>query len=316
MVDAVITWVDGDDPDHAAKRARHASRAVPASSRAATRFASRGEVGWCVASILRFCPFVDRVHIVTDGQRPGALDALLARRPDWTDRVRIVDHREVFGVDADLLPVFSSRSIETMLFRTPGLAERFLYFNDDMVVGRPLSEDLFFRDGLPVLQGRMHRFPNPALERLKAWLRPGPGRAGFGHAQQQAARMAGFEDRFLLVGHHPHPMRRSTLAGFFEAHPGLLRRQAGHRFRSAGQVSPIGLACHLEILKGAPLRAPGPSGTLKPTAGAARRGALLEALARGRLDTFCIQSLDAMPQADQDATLRAMDDWLAAVITA
>lgn len=316
MIDAVITWVDGDDPKHAAKRNRHDTSAVHPSSQAATRFASRGEIGYCVASILSFCPFVDRVLIVTDAQRPSALNPLLERRPDWTDRIRIVDHSEMFGADADLLPVFSSRSIETMLFRIPDLAERFIYFNDDMFMGRSVSEDLFFQDGLPVLQGNMHRFPRPILERLKAWLKPGDERAGFKQAQQRAARIAGFKNKYLLTGHHPHPMRRSTLAMFFEAHPDLLRQQARHRFRSAEQFSPIGLAYHLEILQGAKLRAPGPSGYLKPTTSADRRKAVLQALARGQLDTICIQSLDAMPRTDQDAILGSLDDWLDANIMA
>lgn len=316
MIDAVITWVDGDDPEHVAKRERHDSRSVHPSSRAATRFASRGEIGYCVASILSFCSFVDRVFIVTDAQWPSALDPLLERRPDWTERIRIVDHQEMFGVNADLLPVFSSRSIETMLFRIPDLAECFIYFNDDMFVGRPLSEDLFFQDGRPVLQGRMHRFPNPILGHLKAWLKPEIERAGFKHAQQRAARMVGFKDKYFLAGHHPHPMRCSTLERFFDAHPGLLRRQAGHRFRSAEQFSPIGIAYHLEVLQGATLQAPGPSGYLKPTAKTDRHKAVLQALALGQLDTICIQSLDAMPRTDQDAILRTLDDWLDAVMIA
>lgn len=317
MIDAVITWVDGDDPAHAARRQRHAGPAVHAGSQAATRFASRGEIGYAVASILSFCPFVDRVLIVTDAQRPGPVQALFDRRPDWRDRVRIVDHHEMFGVDADLLPVFSSRSIETMLFRIPGLSERFLYFNDDIFVGRPLTEDLFFRDGLPVLRGDWQRFPHPALTRLKTWLRPAAGqRASFRRAQQQAARMVGFSRRYFLAGHRPHPMRRSTLARFFESRPDLLRQQAGHRFRSAGQFSPIGLAYHLEIGQGADTRPPGSSGYLKPSTRRDRREAMLAALARHELDTFCVQSLDAMPPADQSAVLAALDRWRDAAMTA
>ena len=316
MVDAVITWVDGDDPAHAAKRQRFTGGAVHPNARSATRFASRGEIGYGVWSILTFCPFVDRVFVVTDDQRPQAVEALFADRPDWRDRVRIVDHRDLYREHADLLPVFSSRSIETMLFRIPDLAEHFIYLNDDIFIGRPVARDLFFRDGRPVLQGRLHRFPNPVLARLKAWVKPGPARAGFKDAQQRAARLVGVQDRYFLAEHRPHPMRRSTMEAFFDARPDLLRAQAAPRFRSADQFSPIGLAHHLELLAGATVVPPSPSGYLKPTSRPDKRAAVLDALRQGRLDTICIQSLDAMAPADQDAVVAALDAWVAAGSTA
>ncbi|MDB6453730.1 Stealth CR1 domain-containing protein [Falsirhodobacter sp. 20TX0035] len=316
MIDAVVTWVDGDDPAHADKRRRFAGGAVHPNARSSTRFASRGEIRYNVWSILSFCPFVDRVFIVTDAQTPRALEVLFADRPDWRDRVRIVDHRDLYREHADLLPVFSSRSIETMLFRTPDLAEHFLYLNDDIFIGRPVAEDLFFQKGQPVLQGRLHRFPNPVLARLKAWVKPGPARAGFKDAQQRAARLVGVRDRYFLAEHRPHPMRRSTFERFFDAHPDLLRAQAAPRFRSADQFSPIGLAHHLELGAGAKVVPPSPSGYLKPTSRPDKRKAVLEALRQGRLDTVCIQSLDAMAPADQDAVVAALDAWVAAGSTA
>jgi len=315
-MDAVITWVDGDDPAHAARRRRFQDGPVHSNAHSATRFASRGEIGYCVWSILEFCPFVDRVFIVTDDQRPTAVEALLAKQPDWRDRVRVVNHREIFRDHDDLLPVFSSRSIETMLFRIPGLAERFIYLNDDIFIGRPLTEDLFFRSGIPVLHGRMHAFPNAVLQRLKTLLKPGPRRASFKEAQQQAARIVGFQDRYFLAEHRPHPLRKSTFEGFFASHPDLLRFQISHRFRSPEQFSPIGLACHLELAAGATVRDPSPSGYLKPTADGNRRRAVLDALREGQLDTICIQSLDAMPAADQEGVIRALDDWSRGGITA
>jgi Stealth protein CR2, conserved region 2 len=33
-----------------------------------------------------------------------------------------------------LLPTFNSRAIESMLWRIDGLADRFVYFNDDMML--------------------------------------------------------------------------------------------------------------------------------------------------------------------------------------
>ena len=68
-----------------------------------------------------------------DKQVPPAID------PDSAERynVRLVDHREIFRGHKELLPTFNSLAIESMVWRIKGLAERFLYFNDDvMLVGR------------------------------------------------------------------------------------------------------------------------------------------------------------------------------------
>ena len=309
-IDAVISWVDGDDPRHAAKRETYIGQNVHASARAATRFADRGEIGYCVVSVLRFCPFVRRVFIVTDAQYPAALKPILAARPDWRGRVDIVDHLAIYGEHADLLPVFSSRSIETMIHRVPGLAEHFIYLNDDVFIGRQLAPDHFFRAGKPVLRGRMKRFPNSLVERARSALLPGVRRAGFSLAQQKAARLTGCRRSYLLASHRPHPMRRSTVAGFFADRPALLRAQAGHRFRSPDQFSPVGLANHLELALGAPVEAADVIGLLKPPRRGGGRAAIettLSALNRGALDSLCVQSLDEMSEADQLRVMTELD---------
>lgn len=320
-IDAVITWVDGEDPQHAAKRARYLqdgrTDGVHQDALAATRFADRGEIGFAVRSILRFCPFVRRLHIVTDGQYPACLERILSEHPEWRGRVRIVDHRAIYGEHADLLPVFSSRSVETMIHRIPGLAEHFVYLNDDMVVGRPLDREYFFRAGAPVLRGTMRRFPNAMIRWLKP-LRPGPRRAGFNEAQRAAARLVGRRRDCLLVGHHPHAMRRSTLADFFATRPELLREQAGHRFRSSEQVSPIGLANHLELARGAPVEPAGDVGYVKPPRTNRNRAAIratLAALEQGALASLCIQSLDAMVEDDRRMVLASLARTYGAVQT-
>jgi hypothetical protein len=44
-------------------------------------------------------------------------------------------------------------------------------------------------------------------------------------------------------------MRAATLAGFFAAHPGLLRETIAHRLRHPGQLRPESLAVHLELAR-------------------------------------------------------------------
>jgi len=52
------------------------------------------------------------------------------------------------GGGHEQLPTFNSLAIETMLWRIEGLADRFLYFNDDMMpVGPVKPADFFSRVG-------------------------------------------------------------------------------------------------------------------------------------------------------------------------
>lgn len=312
MIDAVVTWVDGDDPAHAAKRATFQPDGFHSASTASTRFAHRGEIRYCVWSILHFCPFIRRVFIVTDDQRPKALESLVSANPDWEGRIETVSHRSIFGKHADLLPVFSSRSIETMLYRIPGLSEHFIYLNDDIFIGRTLTAEYFFRDGRPVLRGHVSNFPNKMITLLKLLLRRGPKRAGFKEAQQLAARLVGRTDSYLLAGHYPHALRRSTMAGFLEPDEARLRAQVAHRFRSSEQFSPIGLANNLELSHGAFVEAPKNIGYIKPPRNrreSAKIAATMRALARGELASICVQSLDAMSEQDSRVIFSGLEAW-------
>ena len=58
--------------------------------------------------------------------------------------VSIVDHKDLFEEYSEYLPTFNSLSIETMLYRIPGLAEQFIYFNDDFFLANNTKLEDFF----------------------------------------------------------------------------------------------------------------------------------------------------------------------------
>lgn len=308
-IDAVITWVDGADPAHARKRARVLGEEAQRHAAAdATRFGDCGEVAWCVASLLRFAPWLRRIHIVTDEQQP----AFLARiaHTALAQRVRLVDHRELFHGYEQYLPTFSNRSIEAMLHRTPGLAARFLYLNDDFMLLRPVAPGDFFRGDSVVLRGRWRDgVARARWQRLRATLSrffpggAGPARVarpGQHEAQQMSARMAGFPARYFQFPHCPAPLRRDTIAAWFAANPAALERNLSFRLRSAEQFLTVALANHLEIAQGHALidnrlR----SLRLQPArqSAAALRSALARADADEALAFLCVQSLDEASEA-------------------
>ena len=253
-IDAVLTWVDGEDPVHVAKR-RAYDPGFGAAGVEATRFASRDEIRFSLLALLKFAPWLRCIHIVTDGQIPAVVQELWAN-PALRERVKIVDHAVIYAGHEDLLPVFSGRTIETALFRIPDLAERYLYLNDDFFLIRPVQPADFLSETGPVLRGHwMTRAYGlvPLLQlavgrlkrRGKNW-QP----VGFKLQQLRAARLVGWGLRFFSIGHTPHPLRRSTFQRFQAAHPGVIEANMAPRFRHGSQFNPASLANHLELAAG------------------------------------------------------------------
>jgi hypothetical protein len=319
-IDAVVAWVDGNDPAHRAKlNAYLAEIGQRPKTAAPTRFSSVGEIDFCIASLLRFAPFVRRIHVITDAQSPPCLADLWQRDPALRQRIVLVDHRAIFAGHEDCLPTFNARSIETLLWRVPGLAEHFVYLNDDMMLIKPLTAADWFRDGWPVLHGK-YAIPIDREwgQRIKRTLRrllhrPKPPSPLHKRTQSISAARVGFEKRYFVVNHYPHPLRQSTFARHFGAHPQELRRNIAHRLRSAAQFGPVALANHLEILAGQAHLEPDNRLLYAEPAAMTREqlGQTLAAAERNPHVAFaCLQSLD-----ETDETLRQdVFDWLTRVV--
>lgn len=142
-IDVVLTWVDGADPVWRAAFDQHreAVGLSPAHHSAHdSRYRSRDELRYLLRSLWAYAGWARRIHVVTAGQRPAWLIE--------DDCLRVVDHSEILPAAA--LPTFNSHSIEASLHRIPDLAEHFIYFNDDMLLGRPTRPETFFTaNGLP-----------------------------------------------------------------------------------------------------------------------------------------------------------------------
>ena len=70
-IDAVITWVDGNDPLHQKKITEALS--LEKSKRlyiGSSKYKQIGEIYFCVLSILKFAPFIRNIFIVSDSQVP------------------------------------------------------------------------------------------------------------------------------------------------------------------------------------------------------------------------------------------------------
>ena len=245
-VDAVITWVDGSDPAHKQKRDHYLNQAeTPLHDNGTNphRWVCSDELNFCIRSIVNHAPWVRRIWIVTDSQIP-----VLASLPDdFAAKISIVDHRAIFAGHEDALPTFNSLSIETMLWRIPGLSEHFLYFNDDVFLTAPvMPRDFFARNG-PVLRGKWVNhsvMAQSSISRDDASL--------LNHFNQiNAAGMIGYTaDHVFESAHVVHPMQRSVMAELFEVYPKAFKRNAGFRFRCTKQFLAQSLHNHACLASG------------------------------------------------------------------
>jgi Stealth protein CR2, conserved region 2/Stealth protein CR1, conserved region 1 len=245
-VDAVITWVDGSDPRHKAQRAYYLKNAqTPLHDNGTNphRWVCSDELNYCLRSIGNNAPWIRRIWIVTDNQHPD-MSALPA---DLLAKTSIVDHREIFrGYDA-ALPTFNSLSIETMLWRIPGLSEHFLYFNDDVFLTAPVTPADFFAENGPVLRGKWVDYS--AL----AECGESRGDASLLHQYNQinAAEIIGYSASHLFESAHVvHPMQYSVMAALFESYAAECERNASYRFRDTEQYLPQSLYNHACLASG------------------------------------------------------------------
>ncbi|MCQ9386009.1 stealth family protein [Brevibacterium sp. 50QC2O2] len=227
-VDLVYTWVDGDDPGWRAKRAAVEASVDPGSlnetATVTSRFISRNELKYSLRSVEYYASWVRTIYLVTDGQIP-----------DWLDtsnpKIKVIDHKDIF-TDADALPVFNSHAIESQLHHIPGLADKYVYMNDDIVFMRPTNPELFFTGS-----GQSKFFPSAApldieppssrdlpvmsaAKRNRDYIRTNYGRI--------------VTNKFK---HTPHPQLRRELEWMEEQHPDMFTQVEHSRFRHPDDLS-------------------------------------------------------------------------------
>ncbi|MBE6209089.1 MAG: hypothetical protein E7128_02515 [Rikenellaceae bacterium] len=144
-IDFVITWVDGSDP---AWQKEYRQYCTPDGSENTSpiRYRDWGTLRYWFRAVEKYAPWVRRIHFITWGHLPEWLDTS-------NPRLNVVRHADY--IPAQYLPTFASRPIELNMHRIEGLADHFVYFNDDMMLGRPVTPERFFRGGLPCDMARL-----------------------------------------------------------------------------------------------------------------------------------------------------------------
>ena len=136
-IDIVIPWVDGTDPEWIKEFNKYCPENRMIDSRM-IRYRDDGLIKYVFRSIEKFAPWVRKVHFVTCGQIPEWLNT-------DCEKLHHVVHKDY--IPEDCLPVFSANPIEVLIHKIPDLSEKFIYFNDDMILTRKINPDYYFKNG-------------------------------------------------------------------------------------------------------------------------------------------------------------------------
>jgi hypothetical protein len=128
--DIVFTWVNGNDASFLKLVQQHKSDLTR------NRVQNHDELRYSLRSIEKYAPWARYIFIVTNGQIPRWLNL---SHP----KIKLISHKQIFPNKVHL-PTFNSLAIESHLHRIPGLSRRFLYFNDDILLGKPISIEDFY----------------------------------------------------------------------------------------------------------------------------------------------------------------------------
>lgn len=239
-IDVVYTWVDGTDPEWLAVKHDHRPQLLPSDSGILhaesrndlkERFNNRDELKYSLRSLEMFAPFIRNIFIVTMNQVP-----------DWLDtdhpQITMVDHRDIYSIP-DALPTFNSSSIETQLHHIDGLAEHFIYFNDDVFLGKACDwTEFFYGNGAAKFFPADHSVAAAdVVDSAEEYL----------IADRNAINLFRKEYGFTAhrpMSHVPHAARRSVLYELEEKFQHEFDVCQRARFRSVNDIRPIAFMGH------------------------------------------------------------------------
>lgn len=141
-IDIVIPWVDPSDIQWQKDKALYSNKPLILDSKEEKYYRDWNTLLYLFRSIDVNMPWVNKIHFITYGHLPQWLNT--------SNPKLIVHNHSSFFKEGHAFPVFSSDAIEMNIGNLPDLSEKFIYFNDDEIVVKPVEPSRFFRGKLPV----------------------------------------------------------------------------------------------------------------------------------------------------------------------
>jgi len=120
------------------------------------RLSYNNELKYSLRSIDYYAPWVNKIYILMN----------TSNQPSWikpNDKIIIVDHTDTFP-SKEYLPNTNSNAIETTICNIPNLSEHYIYFNDDVFLGKKVKYTHFFT---PDGKAKIHNFAVNTVKTIK-----------------------------------------------------------------------------------------------------------------------------------------------------
>jgi hypothetical protein len=233
-IDLVYTWVDDQWPGY--RDLLHTHAGVRHDHNPNRTRDNLELLRYSLRSVARYMPWVRNVHLLTcRPQMPAWLDA---------SRVSLIHHDQI--MEPRVLPTFSSFAIVSHVNRIPGLSQRFVYMEDDMLLGAPVGvADLMDDRGRLLVYPRMERTASPTLRddsRVSPW---NASLARCNHLLDERFGRA----RRRTVNHVPLLVDRDLWNDMLAEWPDAIEHTRTSRFRRAGNVAPEYLYPHYALAR-------------------------------------------------------------------
>lgn len=235
-IDVVFTWADATPEWLQAKQKLLAPATITTepASRIPLPCGDSCEIHFAARLVRKNMPWVRHIWILT--QRP--------QNPNIPGTT--VVHHDQGVLPKALLPTFNSHAIESGLHRIPGLADRFVYFNDDNFVCRPLTPEHFFtKDGNPLLRS------NGTY--LQSKLMTLPLTNGYRFAWRNLhtliqTRLQREQGPYIML-HHPCAITKEVMHDAEELFSKEWRDTAATRQRDIFNIPPVGTALNVGVIR-------------------------------------------------------------------
>lgn len=225
-IDVVYTWVDDRQPGYRELLLQHAKR--PRDSAPARTRDNLDTLRYSLRSLQCYATWINRIYILTC--RPQV--------PSWLDtshpRIAVIHHDQV--MDPSYLPTFNSLAIISHLHRIPGLSQRFIYLEDDMLLLAPVTlEDFVASDGLQYAFAE--RRTAPRLEQIVDPSREGGWNLALAHSNVLLDKRYGVASR-SQVNHSPLLINKTRWEETLRWFPESLETTLKSRFRAERNLAP------------------------------------------------------------------------------
>jgi len=146
-IDIVLPWVDNTDSGWQDSFQKHRDNK---GDNSASRFRDWNLLKYWFRSVEKYAPWFGQIHFITSGELPGWLN-IEHPQLNW------IKHQDY--IPSQYLPTFSSHTIELNLHHIKELSDKFVYFNDDCFLTKPVEQSRFFKNDLPYDLGVMSAKP-------------------------------------------------------------------------------------------------------------------------------------------------------------